>query len=454
MPLASILKIASGALSAQDLGIGVTGHNIANASTPGYSRQQLQLTEATPLQTPDGMLGRGVQALGVRQTRDQYLDVSYWQESGSLGQSMLLQNTLQQAQAVFNEPGDNGFGATLDAYWTSWADLANDPTNAGARAVVVRRGAQLATSFNQISRRLSQIVSNATDGLRSDVGTVNSIAGQIASLNGQISIAEANGGQASDLRDERTKLVDQLSQLVPTRIVPHDNGTIGVLAGDLLLVDGGAAQTLSLQTAAGGGYEVVAGDAGHAYTISAGRLQAGLELVNATLPGLQRQLDSQAAAIVNQVNTLHGQGVTANGGAGVPFFIASGLTAGTMAVSASVLADPNNVAAGAIGPGDGAIARQLAALGDTALSELGGQSLSQSYRAMVTSLGAAVSNAQQLATSQQTIVTQLDNQRSSVAGVSLDEEMVNLITYQQGYAAAARVVTVANQMMQDLLQMV
>ena len=455
MSLSSLLGIARSALSASQLELDVTGNNIANATRDGYTRQRARLQASTPLATPIGQLGTGVTVAGVDRLRDGFLDATYRSENSLLGGFTAKSDTLGQIESVLGEPSDTGLASTLDAFWSSWSDLASDPTGSANRAVVRQRGQALALQLNSLGQRVDRVRADTLSQLTQDVGTVNSLAQQLADLNRQIAAAESGGKTAPDLDDARDTVLDQLSQLAPVRTVTREQGSIGVYLGDTMIVDGGTTRALSLTTNADGTIGVWAADSPRPVDLASGKLEAEVSLVSTDLPAITKQLDDLAQALVTSVNAVHQSGYGATGQTGVPFFDPAGTTAETIALSAPVQASADAVAASATGaPGDATVAQRIAALADAPVASLGNRSINAAYGDLVTNLGSDVNDATGRATAQQTLVTQVQTQRSSSDGVSTDEELVNLITFQQSYSAAARVITAANQMMQYLLQAV
>lgn len=463
MSLASILSIARTALLTQQKAVGVTSHNIANATTEGYSRQTLPLTALDPLRTPDGTIGRGVDSGAIQRARDTFLDAGVRRESGTAGESSTSSDLLTQVDSVLDGLGTSSLATGLDAFFNSFSDLANDPSNPTARALAQQSGLDLARQFNSVDQRLTQLGDDATAKLSGLVSQVNDIAGQIAGLNTDI-LASARNGTAPDLEDSRDLLIDKLSNLVGVNVVPHEDGTVGVLVGSVLLVDGGGAQKLAVMSAPSGGLGL--GYAGSTTTFPAGsgQIKALLDFTSTTLPGIRGKLDTLAAGVVSEVNALHQQGITPAGTTGTDFFDATGVTAGTMRLDAAI-ADPttgaNAIAAGTYNasspvyaPGDGSIALKIAQLRTTGAASVGGSTLSDYYTSIVGTVALSAQSAQSSADAHATLLSNVQARRSSVTDVSTDEEMVNLMRQQQAYAAASRIVTVANEMMQSVLQMI
>ncbi|HEX3929021.1 MAG TPA: flagellar hook-associated protein FlgK [Gemmatimonadales bacterium] len=452
--LVDLLSIARSALMTQQRALNTTGTNIANASTPGYVRQTLNLTEAVPQNTPNGPLGRGVTDTGVTAQRDVFLDASYREEQGTYNAANTLSGMVSQVQTLFNEPTSGGLGASIDTLIGAFGDLANDPSNGAVRNTVQADAQQVIQQFHSLDDGLNDTVGNARQQFSADVDQVNQIATQVAELNKQIVAQRAGGHDAPDLETQRGVLLDQLSTLGDTRVLDRTDGSVGVVFGDTMLVDSGTAQQFSASASGSGMVATVVGDT-RTVQISSGSL-AGLENIMTTaIPDVRAGLNQLSAALVSAVNTLHETGTTPGGATGTDFFDPAGTTAATIALSSTVAASPSNIAAGASSAsGDGSIALALSQLGTATNASLGGISIPNFYDSVVTKLATTVQNAQDDASAAQTISAGLSAQRSSETGVSTDEEMIALITQQQAYTAAAHVVTVANDLMTDVLNMV
>ncbi len=200
---------------------------------------------------------------------------------------------------------------------------------------------------------------------------MNDLAARVADLNQQILAYGGASGSAPDLADQRDLIVDQLSSIVGVRVLAREDGTIGVIAGDTMLVDGANAQTLSVRALGGGGYGVFTAG-GIVVDPKSGSLKALTDLTTITLPGIQRRLDQLAEALVTTVNAIHRAGTTGTGATGVDFFDPAGITAQSISLSAAVEASGDAIAAGTGASGDGSVARQIAGLATAANAALGG----------------------------------------------------------------------------------
>ena len=428
IPTLQGLQTALSGLLANQAAIDITGHNIANANTPGYSRQEavmqtnrpLAIAASSPLTGRGAQLGTGVSVSTYVRVRDTYLDAQYRGESTALGAASTRHSVLEQAQGAFDEPSSSALSAQLSTFWSAWGALANSPSNEAARESVVSAGGQLAGTLNQLSAQLSTISGQASQqyaALTGAGGEVRDDANQVASLNRQIKAAEQAGQTPNDLLDSRDKLLDKLSGLARVSVAENADGTDTLSFGGASepLVEGSTVSWPQTLTPAAGG-----------------RLGALLELTSPTgaLAGYQSALDSVASALAASVNAL--QPTT-------PFF--TGTTAATIAVAVTP-AQVQVSSTGAAGGND--LAQGIAALrGGTA---------DQRYAALVERVGSDVRSAQDNETTAQAVVSVIGNQRQSVSGVSLDQEMANLVNFQHGYQASARVLTTMDQMLETLIE--
>jgi flagellar hook-associated protein 1 len=427
IPTLQGLQTALSGLIANQEAIDTTGHNITNANTPGYSRQTAVMQTNTPLPIAamsqvtgaGGQMGTGVNVTTFTRIRNSYLDSQYRAQSASLGSSSAQTNELQQAQSAFDEPSSSGISSQLSAFWSAWSSLANSPSSEAAREGVVSTGAQLATTLNQLSGQISTVSSQAVqqyESITGPSGQVQSAATQIAQLNHQILLSEQAGQNPNDLLDRRDLLLDQLSELANVSVTQAANGTDTVSFGDAAqpLVEGSTVNwPQELTSAAGGQLGALLGLSG-----PGGKLASYTEALNEV-----------AATLSETVNALH---------TSTPFF--SGNTAATIAVAVSPAEIQTSSTAA---PGGNDVAQ--------AISALRGGAADRRYAGLIAQVGSDVQTAQDNQTTSQAVVGAIGNQRQSVSGVSLDEEMTNLISFQRGYEASARTLTAMDEMLDTLI---
>lgn len=455
------LDIARRAIWASRLGMDVTSHNIANVNTPGYSRQRVENRAANPLQLPQGQLGLGVRSGDIVRVRSNLLDNQFRQNAFVLGKATIQESLFTQVESIFQEPSEAGIANLMTEFFSEFSNLAANPENSAIRNTVRQKAVALTDSFNQKNEQLNLMRHSIRKEAGAAINQVNEITRQIADLNRQITTAEAGSGKANDLRDRRDLLLDRLAEYVNVSYSENSRGQISVNAEGMSLVSGDKARQLSLITGKNGKYLhlQVENGSGRSQSMNYGKLGGLLEMVNNTLPNLQDRLDNLAKNLAEEVNRLHAAGKGLPTGepptasTGVDFFSGSG--AGTIRVSDEIMEDLSRIAASGDGtPGNGDVATAIANLRNQKILGGGNQTLNEYYTTLVNDLGIKIQKAQNTADSQELLKNQIMNQRESVSGVSLDEEMTNLIKFQRSFEAAAKIVQTVDEVMETMINMV
>lgn len=513
MSLGSVLSVARQALAVQQNIIQTAGHNISNAETPGFSRQRVEVSAMHPQVLPFGTIGTGVQVDDIRRSRDALLDVTWRREAGGSAGAGLRRDLLSNVEGVLGEPSETGLAAAMDAMWSAWSDLAAAPTSAAARAVVVQRAGTVATTLNGFDQRLGDFRQQTQLRLTDTITQLNGLATQIAQVNGQIVSAEVSGNQAPDLRDRRDLLIDQMAQLGDVRVFEGPNGSAQVLVGNNLVVDGVTAKQFRIAAPLDASDVSVniatVGDPARPLLPFGGRIGEMVSVLNGSLRDTQDRLDALATALARSVNAIHGAGVDASGAPAGPLFVDRSsrptdppleqfdpggdpfrlptatkgtITARTIGVHLDLQTNPQRLAttSSAARPADNDVALAMAALRTHSVvtlpnatpprtvrtdHQLRGQpapdptrppaaTLGEHYRAAASSLGTQVRDATSEAAVRQTLADQADQRRAALSGVNIDEELTTLMRAQQAYAAAAKVVSMADEMMQTLVAMI
>lgn len=458
--LNNILSVARSAITAQQTAVQVASNNIANANTEGYSRQRVVMRANQPIQTPLGPAATGVRVASYERMRDPLLDVSFRRDEGKSAASGMRRDLLREMEGVFGEPSETGIGATLDAFWSAWDDLANDPLSDSARGMVRQRAVQLTAGLNNAAEQLNSIEANAKGRLRDSVTQLNQMGEQVAKLNVEIVAAEAGGGSANDLRDARDRLIDQMAGLAHVRVTEQSNGSASVVVENTLFVDGGDSKAFTLGLDAQGDTRVQVQGTGTLISTAAegSALNEALRVINKDLGDVRDDLDSLVASLVTTVNGIHQGGFPASGEVDVAFFDAAGLSAGTIRLDDRIIDSTANIAtSGQAGQAtNNSVALDLANLRNAAVT-FGPDSTTTfngAYRDLISGIAQETRSAEDSATVFETLVAQTDTRRASISGVSIDEELISLMQHQQAYVAATRVVTAVDEMLQDLLGMV
>ena len=457
--LSGMLDLSRRALSAHQLALAVVGHNTANVNTPGFSRQRVQLSPSWHLQLVQGTLGTGVNVLGIEQIHDNLLDISLRQGYSDFSQWEAIDGSLQSLENIFGDVSDTGgLGDLLTEFWNGWQDVANDPENLTARSALRQNSESLCSEFNRLHSQFTSQCHSHDQEIVVRAGEINSLASGIADLNQRISDVENVGGQANDLRDQRNNLLNELASIANIQMADQPNGQINVYIGGQILVQGNQSMTIATQERSvpnGVVHDLVWQDGGSAVVVSGGQLAGLIEMRDEQIPELIERLDELVNTLVTQVNSVHQAGFGLNGSSGNNFFNPNTTGAGDIALSGEVLASLEVIAASASGaPGDNTTALAIAGLQNELLMENGTATMGDYYANLVSEVGIVRQNATFRYNQEQASLEQLENQRESISGVSLDEEMTNLIQYQQAYEAAARLVVTVSQMMDTVINLV
>lgn len=458
--IGSILSIASSALRQQRNAIEITGHNLSNSATEGFTRQRVELIAGKPLVTAEGVFGSGVRLADVGRTRDALLDSAYRRETSLAAEFQERSQLLQRVEAIFNEPSDTGLVAGMDAFFSALNDLSTQPTSEPARIVVRGEAAELVDTISGIADGLSSTEDSLKTRVVDQIAEANVLLQTIADSNRDILTAEMGQRTAGDMRDTRDSALESLAELLDIRVIERSDGMLTVYADGRALVDG-QSTTLIEVVDTGTELELRAQNSGVPVRQPGGRVGAVLELLNVDIPSYITDLDTLTATLVQRVNQLHEQGVTPLGNTGVSFFDPGGLTASSMALSADILADVNDIAAGTGSadtpplylPGANDIALALAGLREEPQAALAGSSFVESFGATLARLGNQSSTAQRGAQAHDDLAAQVDSQRSEISGVDVNQELLNLLRFQQAFGAAARLVTTADRMFDTILAM-
>ena len=464
MSINSTLSIAAQALKAQQLAIQTTGHNLANAATPGFSRQRVDLVSAFPSFEGGVFLGQGVDVAGVQRVIDKFVEAELLSLNSSVGYADAQSQALGSVQDAL--PTSGGIDAALSAFFNALSDVANNPGGTAERVSLVGKANALGNALAETRQVLTSEQNNLDQNVTDSAQQVNAVVSQIATLNGQISATEIHGESANDFRDQRQTLLQKLTNLTNATVREEANGEVTVTAGGLLLVGGDRFASLQTDTVGAGGlhnvtYITPGGESLDATSLfKQGKIGSLLSLRDIQLPSMIDRLDQIAQTLVDQVNTQHALGFDLTGTAGGDFFAPIAATVGAannVKVDGAIVADPRRIAAAAAGdtvPGDNRNAQALVGLQSTTFAAVGNLTLQDSFLSLVGDIGSQIQDAQNRATFQQALLTQTQARRESVSGVNVDEEMTKLIEFQRAFESSSMMVRTADQMYQTLIDMV
>ncbi|MEM9200537.1 MAG: flagellar hook-associated protein FlgK [Actinomycetota bacterium] len=455
----SALQSALSGLIAQRKRLDTIGHNIANVGTDGYSRQRVDLKSGgngpVPALFSDGLIsGDGVDTTGISRYRDEFLEVRALDERSASSDLAAQSKYFERIELVHTEPSDDGLAASMDAFWSSFDEIANYPGEMPQRTAALEQANATVNQFQFMDEQMRALHRSAVGEAETIAERVNVLASEVASLNDAIRPLVLSNATPNDLLDQRDVALSELADLVGIRVENKEDGAVDVfIGGDTLVhsantveveavtaVDPGLAdvgvQRLSFQWVGGGDVNPTGGEA------------AGLlTMANTEIPDAIRALDGIANNFVTEVNAIHTVSQDLDTNTGWNFFEPTGTTAATIALSADVDGQPRRISAAAVGAGelDASAAQAIAALRDTD----GGAA--DQYAELVGGLGVQVASVRARSTAQTSVLQRVDEARLSARAVNLDEEMIDMVAAQRAYEASARVINAVDEMLDVLV---
>jgi flagellar hook-associated protein 1 FlgK len=441
------LYTAFSGLTAAQAAIETSSNNVANASTPGYTRQTAQLVSRTPYYRRYGVVGQGVDVASITRTRVAGLDSQVRLSANAQGRLDTLADLLAGTEAVMGEP-DAGITSSISNLWSAFDELMLDPPNTATRQGILSALGDLGTSIGGVAARWKIEEKAAAESLSVYVDKTNAMLRQVADLNDQILDARALPGQPNALLDQRDVVIDELANIAGISVSIMDNGAARISLDGLSLVSDTMVSPLSFNDAT---YEIT--HSSGAVVHAGGELAGYQSYLENELPGFVATLNTFARELADAINTQHAAGFTPDGTPGGDLLsYAAGDEAATLAVAVDSYSEIAAAGSGSpVAAYDGTNAEALSNLRWTLAAGSGTATLDDSIRSLVSQVGGMTSAAKSGAASQAALTTAAENARLQAHGVSIDEEMVNLITYQRAYEAAARVMTAIDQNLDTLI---
>ena len=440
MSITSIYEASRRSLTNQQSAINVTAQNITNANNDNYSRRKINFTFSS----------KGLGGQDVERVHDKFLENQIRTENQEFGRADVQKSLFKNVEIYFGEPGDGSLTNVMQKFWNSWEELSNDPESEIQRLLVSNSGKNLTDTFNKISNSMESL-SNETISMAQDkIIKINGIVEQLGTLQRTVN-------RSSDIMDTEDRLIDELSKLINLQIREDENGRKSIRSGGYSLVNGTDTTTFKVDSQQTDGLPtiVIKTERDDIVNINSGELGGILEFNNSYLKSYKSQLDSVASTIVNWVNNEHKTGYGINNITGKAFFNESSTTAKTMKLSDDILADSSLIATSSAANtiGDGTVAQTIADL-NIKLDSDTNKSIDDSYQILITTISTDGNREEFISTNQEKIVSQLRGQKASYSGVSLDEEMTNLLKFERAYQAAAKVAQTVDEIMKTILQMV
>jgi len=453
--ISSAMNTALSALQAQQILINVANSNIANASTDGYSRLTAIVSSTnTSSSSSSTYTGTGVEVIGTNRISNSFTLKQLCSANADAGELSSELEYLEGIEAVFDESEGSGLSDALSEFFSAWSDLANDPTGSTERAVLLSDAESLVSTLQDMYSDLQDIQSGIIGDISQTTDDINDITAQIADLNQKILEGSASGIDTSTYQDERDSLLVELSSKAGIAYYEDDSGQINVqLSNGAALVIGSNSYDLTAtnSTIALNGNNITE-------SISGGELGGELTSLD-TVQGYMADLDAFAVSLADTVNALHTTGLDADGNAGVNFFTYDAAAPGVSTLSVNIT-DINDIAAASTSDSS-AIAIAIAEIQDdtsvTFTKTISGitttttGTFEEYYSSLVSKIGTEVENTTSSSETQSDLVTYYENYRESVSGVSTDEELANIVLYQNAYEAAAKVMSVLDELLETMI---
>lgn len=464
MSILSTLFIGREALTTHQQAIQTAGHNLANVSTPGFSRQRVELSSAVPESQGALSLGHGVHVDGIRSLISNFFETQLVNVNGTLGFSQAENRALAGVESAF--PPTGGLPSALDNFFSSLSDLASNPGGQVERVNLIGKANTLGETLGHVRSIVANVQTGLDTDLAGSVQRVNNILPQIAKLNKQIIAGEVGGDRANDLRDQRQVLVQELSRLTGATVQEESDGQATVHVHGLLLVSRDQVATLEATTFNTFGLRDISYQSPNGVRadatpfITGGEIGGLIAMRDGEIPRVLDRLDQLAKTLVDTVDTQHALGFDRNGNPGGNFFASIAATAGAAAqvrVDSAIIADPQLIAAAqtAAGvPGDNRNALALVNLKDTASVALGNITPNAFLHSLISDVGTNAQASETGVDFQNALLKESQARREATSGVSIDEELTNLILFQRAFQAASVLVRTGDEMYQTILDMV
>lgn len=459
----AILHIAKEGLLAHQKALQVTGHNIANANTEGYSRQRAKLVTAEPISHLPGQLGLGVKVQEVKRVVDKFLNNQLYEETENLGRYDTLKAVLEKVEMTFS---GGYFNSLFSKFWNAWEDLANNPQGRGERTSLLGVAEEVVSFLKKSYQDIVTLQKrDIGQGLREVVQELNSLTQEVAQLNTKILAAEAGGQNANDYRDRRELVLKQISELIDVNAFEESDGSLVILTAEgRPLVEAASSWELVVSADANGLETINWQDRNHnlynlTNSLSGGKLGGWVIARDQYLESYKEDLATFAKTLMEEVNALHAAGygiaidpTTNEPYTGLKFF--TGTDISSMAVNSELKDNPFKIAAAqekdAL-PGDNRNALAIANLRYSYVLDSNNATFDAFYQGLISRVGSDVKQAQNFYTHQVDMLNYLSGFRESVSGVSIDEEMMNLLVQQRAYQASAKLITTVDHLMETLM---
>lgn len=458
------LEIGRLGLQAHQKQLEITSHNMANASTEGYSRQRGEMTTTQPFTYPAfnrvqtaGQMGTGVEVTAVMRIRDELIDEQIQREMTISGYWESRQMMLDEMELIVNEPSDSNIRTAVDSFWKSIQGVANNATSIPARSVLRQDTLTMTELIRQDYQRMKSLRNVANERIKEQVNHINAIAGKIAMLNDQISKVTVMNDHANDLMDQRDLLIQELSEMVKIGKTTDRFNRVNITINGIPLVQDITANKIVVEPDHNdeGMVKPVWANLGREVDVLGGSLKGLLEIRDQDLPEFLNHLDNFAKTLITEINSRHRSGYGLDESTNINFFSGTGAAdidlsddikdvengLNRIAASSSIVDTEEGL------EGNNHVMKEIYKIFDQRLLNNSTATIGEYIGAVVADLGEKTNAAKVKFDGQTRLIASLDERRESVCGVSLDEEMTNMVRFQHGYNAAARIISTMDAML-------
>ncbi|HET6490506.1 MAG TPA: flagellar hook-associated protein FlgK [Syntrophales bacterium] len=458
MSISSLLITARDTLLSNQMAIDITSSNVANMDTPGYTRQKAVMRSTGGVNAGSANTQLSVTVDGIDRIYDRYIESQLGEQRQNSGYSDTLLQGLNNIQLILDDSQGGGLNDQLNKFWSAWDTLSSNPDGIVERSTLVSTAQDLCGTIASYKSNLDSVSTDMNHSISDTVAQINDKIKDIAQLNAQIVGMAGSKGEKNALFDAQAQALKELRSMVNISSIDNADGSINVyLSNGDPLVQGMENHSLTVSLGANAQSEVYSDNPTHALApindcLISGKLGAYIELQGNTIPAYINDLNEVASTLATRVNTLHRDGFDTYKNTGLDFFTVNPAhPAATISVNAAIVADTNRIAASASVTQDGEMASRIAAIRDETNMSGNTATLNSFISEVVGQIGRQVASAKTDSEHQTTLLNNLSNQRDSISGVSIDEEMINLIQYQMGYNAAGRIVKTTNDMLDTLM---
>lgn len=469
--LIGTLELSKRGMNTNRQGIELTGHNLSNVSNPAYARQRLKIQTGDTLPGPNGPTGTGSKVTQIEQVRSALLDSQVTTETSvagfleakqkalefgevNLGQQLDRQaSTPEGASATIGIGGQFGVIEGLSEFFASLQALSTNPNSTADRQVVLLKAHNLTEKFTGVSERLARLRADLNSSVEEDVTVANGLIAEIADLSKGIAASELSSGNANDLRDRRQQKLEALSKIATIQTATVGRNEFQLSVGGVTVISGNAvADRLQTFTDANGATQVRS-VGGSSVTLTSGSMQGTMDARDGAIATLDSRIDTLAATLIEKVNELHEPGFALDGtSTGQAFF--TGTDASNIKVNTVLKADPSRIQASANGDsGNNEVALAMAQLAQSTHSDLGNLTFTENFNQTVANFGQELANTRSQLLDEKAVLRMLERQRDSIGGVSIDEEMTNLVIFQRAFQASAKMVNTIDDLLQSVINL-